>query len=81
MIPDDHQICAATDHRHWNYGIHWCPHRQQWLVSRSAWLETGTASDPADYELETTGLGPFDGPAAVVEWISDRLRADMGTFD
>lgn len=79
MIPDGHDVCASTDHRHWTFSVHWCPHRQQWSLGRSTWLERGTAGDPVEYELESVYLGPFDGADAVsdqlVQWI-DAARID-----
>lgn len=79
MIPPDHDICASTDHRHWTFSVHYCPHRQQWSLSRSAWLEQGTDDDPTEYSVETAYLGPFDGAQKVSQllksWI-DAVEAD-----
>lgn len=81
MIPPDHEICASTDHRHWTYTCHWCPHRQQWSLSRSAWTETGTGGDPTDYVVETAYLGPFDGTQAVMSMVRMWVANDMAAFD
>jgi hypothetical protein len=71
MVPDDHDICASTNHSHWVFSVHWCPHRQQWSLGRSAWQEVGTVDDPTSYDLETCYLGPFDGVDAVVQRLGD----------
>lgn len=76
MIPDDHDICAATDHRHWTYSVHFCPHRQQLSLARSAWLEQGTRDDPTEHHVESIALGPFDGWEAVTIQIVEWLESD-----
>lgn len=79
MVPDDHEICASTDHRHWQFSVHWCPHRQQWSLGRSAWTELGTADDPTEYVVESAFLGPFDGASEVRRTI--RAWIDATSFD
>jgi hypothetical protein len=80
VTPDDHEICAATDHRHWTFSVHYCPHRQQWSLGRSQWLERGTAGDPTEYTVESIALGPFDGAGEVshqlLSWIAEAASAD-----
>lgn len=62
----DPDICAAVGHRYWTFTVIWCPHRMDWILRRSSYVETGTLSDPVDYRHEELLMGPFDGPADVM---------------
>lgn len=76
MPLDPHTPCAGTDHVHWQYNVMWCPHRQQFTVTRSTHLETGTDADPVGYELSILPLGPFDQASVVVMTLVDWIESD-----
>lgn len=81
MKKHDFDQCAAVDHHYWTLMVVWCPHRQAFVVARSAYLETGILDEPADYQRQTIDLGPFDGPdellQLVVSWINE-YRSQWG---
>ena len=79
-MPDhDPTTCAAVDHRYWTFTVIWCPHRQQFTLRRSTYLESGTADDPVDYDSHAVGLGPFDtgavAAALLTTWINQARSA------
>lgn len=75
--------CASVDHRYWDFVVMWCPHRQQFSLSRATYLETGSSESDPDYRYERVDFGPFDQLPAVrdelVAWIDDSLAGIDGS--
>jgi len=68
---DDLPACAGLPHGTVNVSATWCPHRQQWTVSRTE----GAAEEPVMAVL--VPLGPFDSDADAVGLLTGWLMESL----
>jgi hypothetical protein len=81
MTHDTSKPCGQVEHVYRNYSIVWCPHRQQFTLRSSKYLETGREDDPVDYVTRALALGPFDSARDCLEimltWLEEDLAAGL----
>lgn len=77
-LPHEQGPCGDLNHTYRNYMILWCPHRQQFTVTSSAYLETGTEADPVDFSTRRVELGPFDSASDVSALLATWVAEDLG---
>jgi hypothetical protein len=82
-VSSDHDptACAAVDHQYWTFIVFWCPHRQQFTLRRSTYVETGTGVGIDQYESDSIALGPFDQGDDVADLLAGWLRLARQDWD
>lgn len=74
---DTSKPCGKINHTYRNYSVVWCPHRQQYTLRSSMYLELTEDQGPLDYTTRAVALGPFDTPRDVIEIMLTWIEEDV----